>query len=267
MNNFQEMEVARTQIEVDIKNTEKKIKHLPRGHLQCFRNGDNYKWFILTTADKKIKRKYIPRSDEEKAESLALKSYLEAELRAHREELKAINMYLRHCNRKDYAENYLAASSEHRRLVNAARTRILAGKDEELQRWLSDPNPSIAPKQDQRTLMSQAGFKVRSKSEQIIVALLMRHDIAFQYEQRLYVSGKAIYPDFMIMHSTSHKVYIWEHLGMMDNEGYRKHNLWKLDEYAKIGFIPGDNLILTYETGTSGCDEVLADYLIRHYLT
>lgn len=39
-----------------------------------------------------------------------------------------------------------------------------------------------------------------------------------------------------------------EHLGLLDEEKYRRDNLRKLNDYRKNGIYPGKNLIVTYET-------------------
>ena len=38
-----------------------------------------------------------------------------------------------------------------------------------------------------------------------------------------------------------------EHLGMLDDDDYRKKNLKKLSDYRKNGIYTGKNLILTFE--------------------
>ena len=72
--------------------------------------------------------------------------------------------------------------------------------------------------------MSQGGFKVRSKSEQIIVSLLVKHHIPFKYEQPVLINGRSYFPDFTIMHPATHKLYLWEHLGMMDKAVFVRRN-------------------------------------------
>ena len=131
--------------------------------------------------------------------------------------------------------------------------------------WLKDVYTGVIPEPEGRRYPTAAGFKVRSKSEQLLVALLMKHHVPFKYEQHMFIAGKDIFPDFMIMNPMTGKLYVWEHLGMMDVADYRNHQWKKLNDYARLGFYPGDNLILTYETKDSGFDEIMAEFIIRHY--
>ena len=47
------------------------------------------------------------------------------------------------------------------------------------------------------------------------------------------------------------EVIYHEHFGRMDDEGYRKKNLRKVEEYRRSGIFVGKNLILTFEE--DGC--------------
>lgn len=59
------------------------------------------------------------------------------------------------------------------------------------------------------------------------------------------------YPDFTLLKVKTREIIYHEHLGLLDDEEYRKANLAKLEEYRKNGIYQGKNLIITYE-GT-GC--------------
>ena len=65
-------------------------------------------------------------------------------------------------------------------------------------------------------------YMVRSKSEVIIANMLFERDIPFRYEKPLYASDGTFYlPDFTV--SWQGEEWYWEHLGRMDQEGYRNH--------------------------------------------
>ena len=72
--------------------------------------------------------------------------------------------------------------------------------------------------------------------------------IPYRYEAELRLKNeKRKYPDFTLLNIKTRKVIYHEHLGLMDNEEYRKMNYAKLDEYQKSGIYMGKNLIITYE--------------------
>ena len=229
---------------------------------QCYRHGDSYNWYVCNEKNSK-KRKYLAKSEEKKAAELATKGYIQAERSDASIELKAIQNYLKSCKTQTHAEDYLKRNSEYRRLVDPYFGSLDKAVEDWHRGWEKGSEDYQHPKDGK--YMSQAGFPVSSKSEQLIVALLLKHRVAFRYEKELFIDGYALYPDFTIMHPRTHQIILWEHMGMMDLERYRNHNAWKLEQYAKIGFFAGDNLVITFETDKSGCDEVMAEYVIEHY--
>jgi len=100
---------------------------------------------------------------------------------------------------------------------------------------------------DRLIYMTDSGINVRSKSELIIANALYQNGIPYRYEAALALGGENRYPDFTICRPSDGKVFIWEHLGLMDQDIYRQRNIEKLSLYARYGFLPFDNLICTYE--------------------
>lgn len=75
----------------------------------------------------------------------------------------------------------------------------------------------------------------------------------YEYPVRIY-NGKIRYPDFTLLKTKTREVIYFEHFGCMDEEGYRKDTMLKMDEYRASGIYPGKNLIFTYETEDSPLD-------------
>jgi hypothetical protein len=98
-----------------------------------------------------------------------------------------------------------------------------------------------------RTLANEM---VRSKSEVIISNMLFDRDIAFHYEKPLYAKDGSFYlPDFTILWRGEH--YYWEHLGLLEQEKYKRHWVMKKDWYEK--HFPG-RLVTTEESGNLSID-------------
>ena len=105
-----------------------------------------------------------------------------------------------------------------------------------------------------------SGIKMRSKSEQSIGNALEVRGIPYRYEPEInldmsWMEGvdwltngryKTVYPDFVIR-TADGKFIIWEHLGRVDLEEYRKHNMEKIAAYRQNGICDDDHLILTFE--------------------
>src|SRR5262249_23379367 len=94
------------------------------------------------------------------------------------------------------------------------------------------------------------GELVRSKSELVIANHLYGLGIPYHYERIL--EGKAtegrLRPDFTFIDDAG-DVVVWEHLGMLDRDEYRRGWEWKQAWYASNGFTEGSNLFTTSETG------------------
>lgn len=89
------------------------------------------------------------------------------------------------------------------------------------------------------------GDLVRSKNEGYIADALYINKIHYEYEMIL--PGLDIHPDFYIRDNIRGIPIIWEHFGLMSSVEYVKTYIRKLETYRLYGFIPGYNLICTYE--------------------
>ena len=97
---------------------------------------------------------------------------------------------------------------------------------------------------------TEKGHMVRSKSE-LVIANIIFHTAGLQdYEyERLYdgamIPGR-VHPDFSWA-TPGGDLIIWEHLGMMSRDDYRRAWEWKKDWYEKNGFLVGKNLFISQE--------------------
>lgn len=97
------------------------------------------------------------------------------------------------------------------------------------------------------------GFKVRSKSEVLISMILHKYNLIFKYEMPFYINGNLYYPDFLILDKNG-VLIIWEHFGMMDNQGYQQSASKKIANYLAEDLVIGKNLIITSETSKNPID-------------
>jgi len=125
-----------------------------------------------------------------------------------------------------------------------------------------DPDPvEVNGKFLERYLIhrTRSGITVRSKSELIIADLLYSKGIEFQYEQPLVGrDGQTRWPDFTIFDDTAGLNIYWEHLGMLNQESYRRNWDKKVRWYASNDILPGkqgggsSGILLTTEDGPDG---------------
>lgn len=113
----------------------------------------------------------------------------------------------------------------------------------------SDPQPrEIVVATDTRFLeeglihRTERGELVRSNSELVIADKLHARGIDYAYEQPLQLSdGRNRYPDFTIDDHARGVTFYWEHLGLLDDPGYRKRWERKRAEYAAAGIVSWEN--------------------------
>jgi len=106
---------------------------------------------------------------------------------------------------------------------------------------------------------TEKGHLVRSKSELVIANMLFQSDIAYEYERVCEgtVEPGRLRPDFSFA-TPSGDLIVWEHLGMMQREDYRRGWEWKLNWYKANSFKEGETLFTSQEDDRGGLDsEVL----------
>ncbi len=75
-----------------------------------------------------------------------------------------------------------------------------------------------------------------------------------------------IYPDFTFLSRKIKCEIYWEHHGMMDDPSYAESTIQKIQAYERNDIYPGEQLILTFETGKLVLDMEIAEKLIQKYL-
>ena len=131
---------------------------------------------------------------------------------------------------------------------------ISSGLDEDLaerikrhEEWWKKPYKEYWGYPENKTKLTSRGQKVRSISELLIAEALYKYSIPFHYEEELVVDGKTFAPDFTFEGGDYNKFYL-DYFGMMKNPKYAKKNFIKLDDYFDIGLVPGENLIVVFDS-------------------
>ncbi|MBO6240945.1 MAG: hypothetical protein J6O61_08990 [Butyrivibrio sp.] len=91
--------------------------------------------------------------------------------------------------------------------------------------------------------------------------------IEYKYECPLRLKGYGIvYPDFTLLSKKTFEEVYWEHEGRMDDIEYVEKAIRKIDLYTRNNIIPGQRLILTYESSSYALNTSVAERLIREHL-
>ena len=252
------MKKRKDEVSKEIQKLKKEIRKFPEGTLNCTRNKKYYKWFWKNGKT----RTYIPKDNRMLAEKLAVKKYYSLQLDELLLEEQALEAYFQKYNSKSqFKTEQFLENPEYFNLIKPFYKPIST----ELKEWAEQPYEKCDKYPGRLIHQTIAGFKVRSKSEAMIVAALYRHKIPFRYECALQIGDVVIFPDFTIRHPKTGELYYWEHFGRMDEEKYRDSFQAKMCLYAKNGIIPTIHLITTYETKAVPLDMNFIEKVIQHY--
>lgn len=209
------------------------------------------------------KSKYIRKGDIELARQLAQKIYEEKVLNAVKQEMMAIEKYMKLTPGTSAESVYEEMNQDRRKLIRPIRPT----REDRVNQWLSEPYEGKPFREDAPPFYTNRGERVRSKSELIIANLLDRLGIAYKYEAPLFLEGYGVvYPDFTILHPVTLEEIYLEHFGMMDDPEYVQKALKKINLYELNGIFPGKRLILTHETLNEPLDSKLLIKILEAYL-
>lgn len=228
-----------------------KIVNVPEGKLRIACNSGKYRYYKITDA-KDTRGKYITKENIDEAKELAEKDYLQKLLRAIDKETKAIEKalsILKKCNTNMAAEDIFSSLGEARQEIIKP---VIINNQEYAKRWEEESYNTNDFRPEEKVYSTKKGDMVRSKSEAMLADMYYDLGIPYRYEAELRLkNGKRVYPDFTLLDTSSRQEIYHEHMGLMDNEEYRIHNLQKIEEYRNNDIFVGKNLIITFES--AGC--------------
>ena len=242
----------------------KSLENVPEGSLRIKSPHGYVQYYFKNEKDKEAQLvKYIPADQNDFAMALAQKAYDEDVLKAAVQEKVFLEKMIRKFPEPMPENVYAELSDARKQLVKP----IIETDEAFVERWLAAPYEKNTRKKSRPEIMSESGDTRDSKSEMLISNLLDKRRKYYlpQFPINLKGFGK-VYADFKVLNLRTRKEYIWEHLGMLDNPNYLKHNIAKINAYILNGYIPGKNLILTFEAEDSPLNLKVADRLITEYL-
>ncbi len=232
----------RNKLEAEISELRFEIGNMPQGNLTIYTRhikGKAYhSYYKEILIDGEWTRIYIPKDKLSDAKILAQKTYKTRLLRDKENELKCINYFLKHRIDDRFSE-LLYFPSPYSTLLSDNDCDPVLWEQESYNKSMEHPEHLIikAPK----------GEFVRSKSEAMIAQSLFSKQIPYRYENIHEICGYPIATDFTIMHPKTREIILWEHFGLAEKRDYQRTIEFKLDKYLQAGYLPGHNLILTFE--------------------
>ncbi len=244
------------------KEKETALKSVPDGFLRICRCGKKTQYYHRTNP-KDFSGVYIREKDIELARKLAQKDYDKKVLSSIDKELFAIEKIIS-CTPTMYAEQVLEKlHKERQKLIKP----IIEPEEQYINNWRSVVYNGKEFDELTPEIFTSKGERVRSKSEVIIADVLSREGIPYRYEYPVYIKGWGkVYPDFTVLNVRKRKELYWEHFGMMDDSGYVERALEKIALYESNGILPGENLIMTFETKKNPINQKIVGLMIKQYL-
>lgn len=240
----------REKLEAVIKKAEADLKKVPEGKLWVSANHRSAQYYQIreSTDSSEIEKKYLSRKEEHLKSQLVYKEYLKILIASSKDEMEEIDEILSRGKLFQANTVYEDMHPCKRALLKP----LLMNDDDFVKWWENEPFDPYDKWPEDLKYPTKHGEMVRTKSEAIIADAYYELGIPYRYEcpVKLY-GGEVRHPDFTLLDAGKRKVIYHEHLGMLDDSGYRKDTMQKLDLYRRSGIFVGKNLILTHEASGS----------------
>ena len=243
---------------------EKSLINAPEGKIQACKHLDNIQYYYKKDDGK---RKYIRKRNVELIRRLSQKEYDQKVLKKIDEEERRIKKFLAKYNSNSIQDIYESFPESKKKYISKYEVTDAEYADN----WLATKkeklgNVEVEEHLKELALITENGEYVRSKSEKIIADTLFKKNIAYVYEEPLYLKGYGyVRPDFVVLNKTTRKEYIWEHFGLMDDQAYIHKAIKKIELYARNGYIMGKNLIVTFENKETPLNMLMINNTIKAF--
>jgi len=253
-----------------IRSASQELKKLPKGKLLCYVNKSHNKCYNQFFVMSDGKRKYLSK-DDPNINLLAKKMFYQKLLenaKLNRDELEYLRNNIPDVSSKEILKSLPEWAQE---LINIPRNNdLLLSPDPAQAKILLDWQNASYHRKDNRNEglkhRTSDGTLVRSKSEVLILEKVAQLKIACRYECGIeYEPGKWIFPDVTMMRIDT-KLFYLEHCGLMNDPKYITDLKWKLNIYERLGIVPWDNLILTFDDSNGNIDMNLIEATLRSKL-
>lgn len=250
-----------------IKRCEEELKGCPKGTLRIAHRRNKTQYYWRSESKEKL-GKYIKDSEKFLAEQLAQKDYAKKLLKLAKEKWYLLETCINGCDMEELEIFHKQFSQDRQELI----TPFFLSEEEYIAQWEERLQDKKLEKgklliESERTIETDRGELVRSKSEKILADKLYAMQIPYLYEIPLLLTGFGyVHPDFTVLNKRTKETFYWEHFGMMDNSEYVEKSIKKIESYQKNHIYPGKQLILTYETYTHAVSSKIIEGLITTHL-
>lgn len=235
----------------------------PEGTLRVSKSNNRIQYYHCTEESPRKNGIYLRKNEEELAHQLAQKEYDEKILRLVEKRLRQIRRIAEEYEDDEIEKIFLREHEARQKLICP----VEVTWKQQLEQWMSEKYEGKGFKEGTPIIYSDSGERVRSKSEKILADYFYHNNIPYKYEKPLVLAGYGVvYPDFTFLSKRTKKEIYWEHEGRMDDPGYAKSAIKKIESYENSNIYVGERLILTFETESSVLSRTSIERNVKRYL-
>lgn len=220
------------------------LKDAPEGTLRISKSNEHMQYYHCREDIPRKNGKYLHKSEVELIHQLAQKGYDEKVLRLVEKRLRQISRIAEEYQDDEIEKIFLGEHEARQKLICP----VEPTWKQYLDQWMLEEYEGKGFKEGTPLIYSDKGERVRSKSEKILADYFYHNNIPYKYEKPLQLAGYGVvYPDFTFLSKRTGKEIYWEHEGRMDDPGYVKTAIKKIESYENNSIYVGERLILTFE--------------------
>lgn len=206
---------------------------------------------------------YLHKNDMDIARKIAQRDYNQKMLKEIEKQLKIVEKAILQLQNNKLEEIYRKESEARQKLLRP----LVLPIEDYVKQWEAVIYEGKVFPDGQVEIYTEKGERVRSKSEKIIADKLYKKGVPYRYEFPYRLTGMGmVYSDFTCLRKWDRKEIIWEHFGMMTDPTYAKNAVRKIEMYEKNGYIPGKNIIYTFESTECPLNTLCTDKIIEEML-
>lgn len=233
-------------------------KNRQEGYLQVSRSNGSIQYYVRSKGEKG-NGIYLPKSQRNIAEEIAQRDYDRQVIRCANQWQQWVKRTMQTMPKHQLAEFY-DKSQGRKPLIKPYEI----SNQEYATQWENQIYQGKAFAPDAPEIYTERGERVRSKSEKMIADKLYMLGISYRYEYPVYLKGfGTVYPDFLLLNTTTRRETILEHFGMMDHPDYANKATRKINHYAQNGFVLGKNFLATFETSDTPMDLRVLEKMVK----
>ena len=236
------------------------------GNLNIGYSNGSCQYYLRTEENKTDfpKGKYLQKSDMEIARKIAQRDYNRKMLKEIDKQLRLVERALMQLQDRKLEEIFIREGKARQKLLHP----LVLPIEEYVKQWEAVTYEGKAFPDGQVEIYTEKGERVRSKSEKIIADKLYKKGVPYRYEFPYRLTGMGmVYSDFTCLRKCDRKEIIWEHFGMMTDPTYAKNAVRKIEMYEKNGYIPGKNIIYTFESVECPLNTLCTDKIVEEMFT